>query len=305
MGELDGKVAIVTGAAHGLGRVEALQLAAAGARVVVNDIGAKGDGSGRDEGPAQAVVDEIKAAGGEAVAHFGDCADWKDGEALLKTALDTFGDVNIVVNNAGFVRDGTMFKMTEQDFDAVVRVHLKGHFVNMAHAARYWRETSKAKGAPIYGRLVSTASEAALFCPPGQPNYAAAKSGIVTLTMGAATLLHKYGVTANVIMPRARTRMTLDSAVAAMFEKPAEGFDNMAPENVAPLVTYLASEKAERMTGYVLVVWGKQVQLIERPKFGPVFESPEPWTVASLHEQLGPHFEKLEPLKDGFALPGA
>ena len=170
MGELDGKVVIVTGAAHGLGRIHALNLARMGARVVVNDLGTAADGSGRDEDPARAVVDEIKSAGGEAEAHFGDVADWNDAQAMIKTALDRFGDLHILINNAGFTRDGTIFNMTEEQFDSVIRVHLKGHFCPTKFACSYWREQSKAKGGPVYGRIIATASESYMFAPPGQPN---------------------------------------------------------------------------------------------------------------------------------------
>lgn len=297
---LDGKVAIVTGAARGLGRVEALELARLGARVVVNDLGTRGDGTGNDEGPARALVEEIKSMGGEAVPHFGDVADWNDSKALLQTALDTWGDLHILVNNAGFLRDGTLFKMSEEDFDDVVRVHLKGHFCTMRHASAYWRETSKARGEPVYGRIVSTSSESFIFGNPGQPNYSAAKAGIVALTMGAAQLLAKYGVTANAIMPRARTRMNEDGMFAAIFAKPEEGFDPWDPQNVAPLVGYLASPQAERISGYLMIVWGQQVTIVDRPTLGARFENDGRWTVDSLHEKLGPHFEKLEPITDSF-----
>ncbi len=300
---LEGKVAIVTGAGRGLGRVEALELARLGARVVVNDLGTKGDGSGSDRGPAEQVVEEIRQAGGEAVAHFGDVADWNDAQSLIKRAIDEFGDLNILVNNAGFCRDQMIFNMTEEAFDSVIRVHLKGHFCTMRFATAYWREQSKAKGGPIYGRLISSSSEAFIFGSVGQPNYAAAKAGIVAMTMSAAQACIKYGVTANAIMPRARTRMNDSGPLAQMFAKPDEGFDNFAAENVAPLVGYLASPRAERISGQVLVVWGKHVTLLGRPGTDTRFESAEAWTVDSLHQQLGPHFEKLEPVTDGFIVP--
>jgi 3-oxoacyl-[acyl-carrier protein] reductase len=303
MGDLEGKVAVITGAARGLGRSHALQLASQGARVVVNDLGGNADGTGRDEAPARAVCEEIAKLGGEAVPHFGDVANWDDAKALIQTALDRFGDLNILVNNAGFLRDGLLFSMSEEDFDSVIRVHLKGHFCTMRHAAQYWRETSKARGGPLYGRLISTASESYLFGPPGQPNYSAAKAGIVSMTMGAAQLLLKYGVTANVFVPRARTRMTEVGPIAAMFAKPEEGFDTFAPENTSPLIGYLASPRAERISGYVFIIWNKEVKIVSRPGIDGVFNSDERWTIDSLHEQLGPHFEKLEPVKDGYSLP--
>ena len=303
MGDLDGKVAVITGAARGLGRCHALQLASQGARIVVNDLGGAADGTGRDEEPARAVCEEIAKMGGEAVPHFGDVANWDDAKGLVQTALEAFGDLNILVNNAGFLRDATLFNMSEEDFDSVVRVHLKGHFCPTRHAAVYWRETSKARGGPIYGRLIATASEAYLFASPGQPNYSAAKAGIVALTMGAAQLLLKYGVTANVFVPRARTRMTQTGPVAAMFAKPEEGFDTFAPENTAPLIGYLASPSAERISGHVFIIWNKEVKIVNRPGIGGVFASEDRWTTSSLHEALGPHFEKLEPVKDGYTVP--
>ena len=236
MGDLDGKVAVVTGAGRGLGRIEALELARLGARLVINDLGVAADGSGRDESAGRAVVDEIKAMGGEAVAHFGDVADWDDSKAMIQTAIERFGDFNILVSNAGFCRDKMIFSMSEADFDAVVRVHLKGHFCGIRHASEYWRNKGKAEGGPVYGRILSTASEAALFADAGQPNYSAAKAGIIALTNAAAQGLIKYGVTANTFLPRARTTMTMSGATAAMFQKPEEGFDVFAPEHVAPLV---------------------------------------------------------------------
>jgi 3-oxoacyl-[acyl-carrier protein] reductase len=299
---LDGKVAVVTGGATGLGRCHALELARLGARVVVNDIGAKADGSGRDESAARAVCEEIRALGGEAVPHFGDVADWNDSKAMFDTAVREFGDVNVVVCNAGFLRDAILFNMSEADFDAVIRVHLKGHFCAMRHATAYWRERAKA-GAEVYGRLISTSSESAFFAPPGQPNYSAAKAGIVAMTMGAAQLMQKYGITANVIMPRARTRMNDAGPLAAIFKKPEDGFDTFAPENVSPLVGWLASPLAARVSGQVFVIWAKDVTVVTRPQLDQKFQSPERWTVEALQQQLGPHFEKLEPVKDGYTVP--
>ena len=298
---LDGKVAIVTGGATGLGRCHALELARRGARVVVNDLGVKAGGSGKDEGAARAVCDEIKSLGGEAVPHFGDVADWNASKGMFETALAAFGDVNVVVCNAGFLRDATLFTMTEADFDAVVRVHLKGHFCALRHASVHWRERAKA-GQPVYGRIISTSSESAFFAPPGQPNYSAAKAGIVAITMGAAQLMQKYGITANVIMPRARTRMNDAGPLAAMFKRPEDGFDTFAPENVAPLVGWLASPLAHNVSGQVFVIWAKQVTLATAPHLDTRFESDARWTVESLAATLGPHFEKLEPVKDGFTL---
>jgi 3-oxoacyl-[acyl-carrier protein] reductase len=293
MSVLDGKVAIVTGAARGLGRVEALELAKLGARVVVSDLGTAGDGSGRDEGPAQAVVDEIKAMGGEAVAHFGDVADRNDSKAMIQTAVDSFGDLNILVNNAGFCRDKMFFSMSEDEFDSVIRVHVKGHFCGIRHATEYWRNKAKAEGGGVYGRIVSTASEAFIFASVGQPNYAAAKAGIVAMTGSAAQAMVKYGVTANTIMPRARTRMNDSGALAAMFAKPEEGFDNFAPENVSPLVGYLASPASQNISGSLFIVWGKQISIIQRPLHEADFDSEAGWSYET----------DKEPVKDSFIVP--
>jgi 3-oxoacyl-[acyl-carrier protein] reductase len=300
MSVLDGKVAIVTGAGRGLGEVEALELAKLGARVVVNDLGTKGDGSGKDEEPARQVVEQIKKAGGEAVAHFGDVADWNASKSMFETAISEFGDVNILVNNAGFLRDKMIFNMEEDDFDAVIRVHLKGHFLGMRHAAAYWRGASKEKGGPIYGRIISTSSEAFIFASAGQPNYAAAKAGIVALTGATAQSLVKYGVTANSIMPRARTRMTDSGITGQMFAKPEEGFDNFHPVHVAPLVSYLAGPEAANISGNLFVVWGKSITVVGRPTVSDVIQSEEAWSYDSVHGALGKFFEGKEPIKDSF-----
>jgi len=304
MGELEGKVAIVTGAARGLGRCEALALAEQGARVVVNELGVAADGSGRDEGPAREVCDEIKSRGGEAVPHFGDVADWDDARGMIETAVDAFGELNILVNNAGFCRDVILHKMSEQDFDSVVRVHLKGHFCTIRHAVAYWRDRAKSEGKAPYGRMVSTASESYLFSQPGQPNYAPAKAGVVSLTMGAAQLMEKYGITANVFIPRARTRMNADGVFAAMFAKPEEGFDNFAPENATPLVSYLASPRAANISGYVFVIWGRSMRVIHGPQLGEEWTSDERWNLDSIDSVLQPFMEgRGGVVEGGYALP--
>ncbi len=301
MGDLDGKVAIITGAGNGLGREHALYLGGMGARVVVNELG----GSPEREAPANAVVEEIKAAGGEAYTHFGDCADWNGTQEMFDKALKTYGDVNIMINNAGFLNDGMIFNMDEAQFDSVVRVHLKGHFCGIQHAAKYWREKGKASGEPVYGRLISTASEAFLFGSAGQPNYAAAKAGIVALTMATAQSLIKYGVTANVICPRARTDMTAGGITGKMFAKPEEGFDLFGPQNVAPLVGYLVSPAAANVSGEVFIVWGKRVTVVERPKIDQHIDKAGDgmWTQKELQDALGARFEKSTPVKDGFSVP--
>jgi 3-oxoacyl-[acyl-carrier protein] reductase len=303
MGELDGKVAIVTGAGRGLGRVEALDLASHGARVVVSDLGVAADGQGRDESAGQSVVDEIKAMGGEAVAHFGDVADWNDSKAMIQMALEHFGDLNILVCNAGFCRDRMIFGMSEEEFDSVIRVHLKGHFCGIRHASEYWRKKGKAEG-QVYGRIISTSSEAAIFASTGQPNYAAAKAGIIAVTNSAAQGLAKYGVTGNTFMPRARTAMTMVGQTAAMFEKPEEGFDQFAPEHVTPLVSYLASPAAANISGNVFVVWGKEIAVLGYPKRDVELRVEEAWSYEAVRAKVGGFFEGKRPIADSFIVPG-
>jgi NAD(P)-dependent dehydrogenase (short-subunit alcohol dehydrogenase family) len=260
---LEGRVAIVTGAGHGLGRAHALALARAGAAVVVNDLGVSV--TGQAEGtPGDDVVAEIRAAGGEAVAHRGDCADWADAEALVLTAVETFGRLDVLVNNAGIVREGMSFNLTEQDWDAVVRVHLKGHFAPTRFAARHWRERSKA-GDEVSGRIVNTTSEAGQFGTTGQLNYVAAKAGITGMTLALARELGRYGVTANAISPRAATRMSgpalgLGDEELARLER-GDGFDVQSPANISPLVCYLASEASAHVNGQVFCVRGGSIQL--------------------------------------------
>ena len=289
MGDLTGKVAVITGAGRGLGREEAMQLARQGARVVINDINLPDAAEA-----AQATAEEINGFGGEAIAVLGDCADSNDANTLMKTTLDTYGDLNIMVNNAGFCRDKTIFGMSDDEFDSVVRVHLRGHFVNMRNATAYWRDKAKA-GEEVYGRLVSTSSEAAIYGSAGQPNYAAAKAGIIAMTMGAAQLLTKYGITCNVIMPRALTDMTNSGQTAEMFQPPADGgFHVFDAANVAPLVGYLASPEAGKISGEVLVVWGNEVQVLQRPTLGDTFVNPQgakKWQVEDLHTSLAAHYD--------------
>ncbi|MFF4499513.1 3-oxoacyl-ACP reductase [Streptomyces sp. NPDC001401] len=288
---LEGLSAVVTGAGRGLGRAEALELARLGAAVVVNDFGQPGrDGSGEaSAGPAEQVAAEIRAAGGRALAHTGDVADFQQAAELVELAVTEFGKLDILVNNAGILRDRMVFSMTEGEWDSVIRVHLKGHFNTTRFAAAHWRERSKAAGAPVYGRIVNTSSEAFLAGSAGQPNYAAAKGGIVGLTTSTALALAKYGVTANAICPRARTRMTED--VFAGFEQPADGLDPLAPEHVAPLVGYLASPAAARVNGQLLVVHGGMVAIVERPRVQAKFDSKQDtFTYDELDAVLTPHY---------------
>src|SRR5215470_2377431 len=228
---LDGRTAIVTGAGNGLGRAEAIALARAGARLVLNDV---------DGAAASAVADEIAAAGGQAVACPGDIGEWATGESLLAAALDAFGTLDLLVNNAGVLRDRMIFSMSEQDWDLVMRVHLRGHFITTRLATAHWRQASKQAGGPVYARIVNTSSEAWLLGAVGQPNYAAAKAGITALTVAIARSCARYGVRANAICPRARTAMTVD-----LMGAPPEGaVDPLAPEHVGPLVVYLAGPAA-------------------------------------------------------------
>ncbi|MFI0709549.1 3-oxoacyl-ACP reductase [Streptomyces inhibens] len=294
---LEGLTAIVTGAGRGLGRAEALELARLGARVVVNDYGQPGrDGSGEASAvPAEDVVAEIRAAGGQAVAHLGDVADHEQARALVQLAIDTYGKLDILVNNAGILRDRMVFSMTEDEWDSVIRVHLKGHFNTTHFAAVHWRERAKAAGGPVHGRIVNTSSEAFLAGSAGQPNYAAAKGGIVGLTTSTALALAKYGVTANAICPRARTRMTED--VFAGFSEPEDGtLDALAPEHVAPLVGYLASPAAARVNGQLLVVHGGMVAIAERPRIAAKFDTTkEVFSFEELDDLLTPYYAQRPP----------
>lgn len=294
---LEGLAAIVTGAGRGLGRAEALELARLGASVVVNDFGKTGrDGSGEASAtPAEEVAEEIRAAGGQAVAHLGDVADHEQARGLVQLAIDTYGKLDILVNNAGILRDRMIFSMSEGEWDSVIHVHLKGHFNTTHFASVHWRERSKAAGEPVYGRIVNTSSEAFLAGSAGQPNYAAAKGGIVGLTTSSALALGKYGVTANVICPRARTRMTED--VFAGYQEPGAGeLDALAPEHVAPLVGYLASPAAAGVNGQLLVVHGGMVAVVERPKVAAKFDTAKDvFTYEELDGVLSPYFAERPP----------
>ena len=259
MGKLDGKVAVVTGAGRGVGRGEAVQLAAEGAAVVVNDLGSGKHGEGAAGGPAQEVVDEIIAAGGTAVANGDDIADWQGGQRLIQQALDTYGRLDILVCNAGILRDRMIFSLSEDDWDSVMRVHMKGHFVPLRHASAHWRNLSKETGAAVGGRIVLTASTSGLYGNPGQANYGAAKSGIAGMSIIVAREMAKYGVTCNAICPRARTRMTEE-----IFPEPEDGsFDIYHPDNVAPWVAYLATDDAAHISGQTFLLWGGTVELLQ------------------------------------------
>ncbi|UQA95794.1 3-oxoacyl-ACP reductase [Streptomyces halobius] len=300
---LEGLTAIVTGAGRGLGRAEAVELARLGAAVVVNDLGQPGrDGTGdASAAPAEEVAAEIRAAGGRAVAHLGDVADFAQARALVQRAVETYGQLDILVNNAGILRDRMVFSMSEDEWDSVIRVHLKGHFNTTHFAAAHWRARAKAAGGPVHGRIVNTSSEAFLAGSAGQPNYAAAKGGIVGLTTSTALALAKYGVTANVICPRARTRMTEDvfAGVPAHGEggAPGEGkVDPLAPEHVSPLVGYLASPAAAQVNGQLLVVHGGMVAIVERPRIAAKFDTvKESFSYEELDGLLTPYYAERPP----------
>ncbi|MEZ4230953.1 MAG: SDR family oxidoreductase [Polyangiaceae bacterium] len=256
---LEGKVAIVTGAGRGIGRAHALELARLGAKVLVNDLGTSGDGQGAGSEPAQAVVEEIEALGGEATSNGADVADFGQAQAMIQQAVERLGGLHILVNNAGFLRDRMFVSTSEAEWDAVIRVHLKGHFAPARHAAEYWRGLAKA-GKPVSGRIINTSSGAGLQGSVGQATYSAAKAGIAALTLVQAAELGRYGVTANAIAPAARTRMT-EAVFADMMKKPDAGFDKMAPENVSPLVAWLASDEAGDVTGRVFEIAGGEIKL--------------------------------------------
>jgi NAD(P)-dependent dehydrogenase (short-subunit alcohol dehydrogenase family) len=281
MARLDGKVAIVTGAARGIGRGHAMLLASEGASVVVNDLGGEWDGSGADQRPAQQVVDEIVAAGGKAVANYDDVSDWEGGQRMINQAIETFGGLDILICNAGILRDRMTFNMTEEEWDSVIKVHLKGHFVPVRWAATYWRERNKETGAPVDGRIVLTSSESGLFANPGQLNYDAAKSGIATMAIVLAKELARYGVTVNAIAPRARTRLTENTFSGR--PGPVEGeFDARHPDNVAPWIVWLCTPAAAEVTGQNFVVGGGTVQLVSGWSIENAIEKQDRWTLDDL-----------------------
>jgi NAD(P)-dependent dehydrogenase (short-subunit alcohol dehydrogenase family) len=276
----EGRVAVVTGAGRGLGREHALELARQGAKVVVNDLGTSGAGEGVSEGPAHEVAAEIRALGGEAVANGADVADWEQASAMVQQAVDTFGGLDVLVNNAGFLRDRMLVSAGEDEWDAVIRVHLKGHFAPLRHAASYWRTESK-EGRTRQARIVNTSSGAGLQGSVGQGAYSAAKGGIAALTLVAAAELGRYGVTVNALAPAARTRMT-EVAFAENMKAPDGGFDAMHPGNVSPLVAWLASVDSGDVTGRVIESEGGRLCLEEGWRHGPRVDVGRRWDAADV-----------------------
>jgi NAD(P)-dependent dehydrogenase (short-subunit alcohol dehydrogenase family) len=292
MGLLDGKVAVVTGAGRGIGREEALVLASEGARIVVNDLGAglHGEGSA-DVHPAEEVVELIKKNGGDASVNGDDISTWAGGKAVVDQAIDTYGSLDILVNNAGILRDKMMFNMEESDWDDVIRVHLKGHFAATHHASVYWRNRSKA-GEDVSGRIINTSSEAGLFGNAGQANYAAAKAGIAALTWVEARELGRYGVTANAIAPRARTRMT-ETIFGGDGMTAKDGFDAWDPKNIANVVAFLAAPASADVNGQIFVVFGGDIYVMSAFKAVGQVARQSAWTPEELVANKGELFKGI------------
>jgi len=287
MGTLDGRVAIITGAGRGIGREHALLFAAEGAKVVVNDLGGANDGTGNDVTPAQEVAAEIRAMGGQAVVNGDNVADWQGAQRLINSAIEAFGDLDVLVNNAGILRDRVLINMTEDEWDAVIAVHLKGHFAPTRWAATYWREQFKA-GVTKPRNLVHTSSTSGLFSNPGQANYGAAKSGIATFSQIAAKELVRYNVKSNCIAPGARTRLTLATPGLPDIMSPKEGaFDVWDPANISPLVAYLSTADCA-FSGETFMVQGGNVTRVNTWALGDKVEQSERWTVEGLATALAP-----------------
>jgi NAD(P)-dependent dehydrogenase (short-subunit alcohol dehydrogenase family) len=296
MGVIDGRVAIVTGGGRGIGASISKLFAAEGAKVVVNDLGGHTDGTGADTGPASEVVEEIKAAGGAAVADGGDIADVATGERLVDTAVKEFGKLDIVVNVAGILRDRMIFNLTEDDWDAVIRVHLKGHYSTVRPASAYWRSQRNPQG---HYRVINFTSVSGLDGSPGQPNYAAAKMGIIGLTYSLAQGLARYGVTANAIAPGAATRLTAtvpDDKRVVREDRPSEEDLERSPDNIAPVALFMASEQSDWLTGRVVSSSGYEVGLYENPQIIRQVSSTAPWEYSKLAAQLERSFR---PAADG------
>ena len=287
MGSLEGRVAIITGAGRGIGREHALLFAAEGAKIVVNDLGGANDGSGTDVTPAQETAAEIRSRGGEAIVNGDNVADWEGAQRLINSAIEAFGDLDILVNNAGILRDRVLINMTEEEWDAVIAVHLKGHFAPTRWAAAYWREQTKA-GVDKPRNVVHTSSTSGLFSNPGQANYGAAKSGIATFSQICAKELVRYGVKSNCIAPGARTRLTLATPGLEDIMAPKENaFDMWDPANISPLVAYLSTADCA-FNGETFFVQGGNVTRVDTWAMGDKVEQDERWTVEGLADALAP-----------------
>ncbi len=283
MALLDGKVAIVTGAGRGIGREHALALAKEGARVVVNDLGGSTAGEGQDSTPAQSVADEIKALGGDASANYDNVADFEGAGNMVKQAIADFGRLDILINNAGILRDRMLVSMTEPEWDAVIAVHLKGHFAPTHHAATYWRAESKA-GNEVKGRVINTSSPSGVFGNVGQSNYGAAKAGIAAFTIITAQELGRYGVTVNCLAPNARTRMTED--IFGGMPAPQEGYDPLDPANISPVVVALCSDEAQDITGQCFFIYGGSVNVLKPWDSGTLIKKDDFWEPGELLGKL-------------------
>jgi len=292
MGVIDGRVAIITGGARGIGASISRLFAAEGASLVINDLGGRTDGTGSDEGPAKQIADEIVAEGGTAVSDGGDIGDVATGERLVATAIEQYGKLDIVVNVAGILRDRMIFNLAEPDWDEVIRVHLKGHYSTARPASAYWREQRNRDG---HYRMINFTSISGLDGSPGQPNYAAAKMGIIGLTYSLAQSLARYGVTANAISPGAATRLTAtvpaDKRVAREERPPSEADLARSPDNIAPLALYLASEGSDWLTGRVISAQGFDVGLYANPQVIRQLSAPGPWEYDSLAKKIEQSFK--------------
>jgi NAD(P)-dependent dehydrogenase (short-subunit alcohol dehydrogenase family) len=294
VGICDGRVVIVTGAGRGIGREHALELARQGAKVVVNDLGVSNSGEGGGLGPADEVVQTIRDMGGEAVANGADVADWSQSEGLVRQAIEEFGRLDVVVNNAGFVRDRMFVSCSEEEWDAIIRVHLKGHFCVARHAAAYWRELVKA-GKEVDARIINTTSGAGVLGSVGQSSYSAAKAGIATLTLVQAAELGRYGVTANAICPIARTRMT-EGAFGDTMKAPDQGFDENDPANVSPFIAWLASSQSGEVTGRVWEVFGGTITAFDGYRREQTVDIAKRWDAAEIGPAVKQLLLKAQPL---------